>query len=144
VSEDQTVRLWDVATRQPLGKPLEGHTNYVLSVGFSPDGKTLASASKDYSVRLWDVATRQPLGKPLEGHTSYVWSVAFSPDGKTLASASEDKTVRLWDVDPQSWRIRTCAIVNRNLSRDEWDQYFGRDVPYRKTCDALPVGQGVR
>jgi WD40 repeat protein len=97
-SNDQTVRLWDVATRQPLGDPLRGHTNSVYDVAFSPDGNTLASASNDQTVRLWDVASRQPLGDPLRGHTNSVYGVAFSPDGKTLASASGDQTVRLWDV----------------------------------------------
>jgi WD40 repeat protein len=75
-----------------------GHTSPVYSVAFSPDGKTLASASADTTVRLWNVASHQSMGPPLTGHTDVVFSVAFSPDGRTLASASFDKTVRLWDV----------------------------------------------
>ncbi|TEU17946.1 MAG: hypothetical protein E3J21_07060 [Anaerolineales bacterium] len=75
----------------------EGHTDWVRSVTFSPDGSLLASGSADQTVRLWDVSTGQCL-KTLQGHTYLVWSVAFSPDGCTLASGSQDETIKLWDV----------------------------------------------
>ncbi len=97
-SEDKTVRLWDVARRQPRGEPLTGHSGAVYGIAFSPDGKLLASSSEDGTVRLWDVERRQALGEPLTGHKNPVVAIAFSPDGKFLASASWDHSVRLWDV----------------------------------------------
>ncbi|MFE1444074.1 protein kinase [Streptomyces sp. NPDC058739] len=79
---------------------LTGHTGFVYSVAFSPDGKTLASGSGDGTVRLWDVAARKQLGVLTDLDGYWVTSVAFSPDGKTLASGNYGGgyIMRLWDV----------------------------------------------
>jgi len=69
-------------------------------VSWSPDGKTLASASGDWTVKLWEAASGKERAT-LTGHTGSVRFVSWSPDGKTLASASDDKTVKLWDVSPR-------------------------------------------
>jgi WD40 repeat protein len=80
-----------------LHTTLTGHSHWVLSVAFSPDGQTLASGSHDKTIKLWDVKTGK-LRYTLRGHSGSVRSVAFSPDGQTLASGSGDKTIKLWDV----------------------------------------------
>jgi WD40 repeat protein len=138
---DNIVRLWDVGTGLPVGKLLIGHASTIESVAFSPDGKMLASGGGDSVVRLWDTATGQPVGEPLRGHPSPLYSVAFSPDGKLLASGSVDRTIRLWDLDMASGVTRICGILNRNLSRLEWDRYLPGQ-PYRKTCPELPEPEG--
>jgi WD40 repeat protein len=148
-SWDKTIRLWDVATSQPIGQPLTGHTDYVASVAFSPDGKTLASGSWDKTIRLWDVATGKSISQPLTGHTDDVGSVAFSPDGKTLASGSWDKTIRLWDVATgqpigQPLTGHTEAVLSvafspdsKTLASGSWDHTIRLwDVQTRK-----PIGK---
>jgi WD40 repeat protein len=66
---------------------------------FSPNGKTLATASWDGTVKLWHVPTRQEL-LTLRGSGEVIWSVAFSPDGKTLAVGTDARLgageVTLW------------------------------------------------
>ena len=76
---------------------LAGHTKGVLSVAFSPDGRTFASGSKDNTIRIWDCVTGSHK-RPLTGHSNAVYSIAFSPDGRTLASGSIDRTIRLWNA----------------------------------------------
>ena len=70
-------------------RTLTGHSDSVLSVAVSPDGRYLASGSKDETVIIWDAKSGKSL-KTLEGHSYDVESVCWSPDGKYLASGARD------------------------------------------------------
>jgi WD40 repeat protein/DNA polymerase III delta prime subunit/UDP-2,3-diacylglucosamine pyrophosphatase LpxH len=98
--KDKTVCLWHPEEDEDKFRPgrrLEGHTDQVHSVAFSPNGEKVVSASFDREIRIWDVNTGECLNV-LEGHTDQILSIAFSPDGQLLASGSHDKTIRIWNA----------------------------------------------
>ncbi|MGH3376871.1 MAG: WD40 repeat domain-containing serine/threonine protein kinase [Actinoallomurus sp.] len=69
----------------------------ILSVTFSPDGRTIATGGQDHAVRLWSVAGHRSTGT-LTGHRHPVSTTAFSPDGRTLATGAYDGKVILWNA----------------------------------------------
>ena len=94
------MRLWNATTgHEKITLTVSEHTNWVESVAFSPDGRTLVGGSPYNKMLLWVVATGQEIGT-LTGHTWYLVTLAFSPDGMTLASGSYDGTILLWDMSP--------------------------------------------
>jgi WD40 repeat protein len=89
-AEDQTVRLWEVATGRSLR--IFKHPEDVRAAAISPDGTIVAGAGfenrvggKGRVIRIWDATTGGQI-RELRGHKEWANVLAFSPDGKQLAS----------------------------------------------------------
>jgi WD40 repeat protein/mono/diheme cytochrome c family protein len=75
----------------------ECHSDTILAVAFSPDGKKLATASADKFIKIYDTSNWQ-LERKLEGHLHHVLSIVWHHEGKILVSASADGTIKVWDT----------------------------------------------
>jgi serine/threonine protein kinase len=122
----------DLSSLRFLDKSLTGHSSWVDSVIYSPDGRYLASGSWDKTIKVWDVVTGTEL-RTLTGHSDRVRSVVYSPDGRYLASGSWDKTIKVWDVvtgtelrtlTGHSDRVRSVVYSpdGRYLASGSWDK----------------------
>jgi serine/threonine protein kinase len=107
----KTIKLWRVSDGA-LVRTLTGHTGWVRSVSFSPDGSLLASGSgiTPSSCGAWRMVWKCA---PSRGTQMWVWSVSFSPDGRLLASGSNDKTIKLW-------RVSDGALVRTLTGHTDW------------------------
>ena len=95
-SHDGTARIWNTATGDCQAE-LKGHSKWVNSTVFSPDGRHIVSASDDHTARIWNTATGDCQAE-LKGHSKEVYSAVFSPDGRHIVSASNDHTARIWNT----------------------------------------------
>ena len=142
---------WDIASRRRLDQPMNvpaGSADTLFRI--SPDGKFLALLSLD-GLRLFDLATRQPIGEVMTGSSGlllpqehdqvgfspdgkqFVIKGVFSPDGKWLVSR-ENASPFVWHIDVARWLAQACAMVNRNLTKNEWRRYAGAEDSYVEAC----------
>ncbi|MBT1705263.1 WD40 repeat domain-containing protein [Chryseosolibacter indicus] len=130
-----------------LSRPLTGHTSNIEHIKFNNAGTFMATASKDFTVRLWNYKdlTKQPI--VLSDH-DWVWNVAFTPDDEQLIAGIQsvketrvgqvDQTIHAWPTRIQTMSGILCGFLPRNLSKDEWETYVDKDLPYVLTCESLP------
>ena len=95
-SKGSEIKVWDADTGKFL-RDLKGHTGYVYSVAFSPNGSRIVAGIGDSTIRIWDASSGDEILK-LTGHTDEVRCVALSADGMKLVSGSADRTLMIWDA----------------------------------------------
>lgn len=144
-SSDRAVRLWDARTGKLLRPPFEGHTSFVKSVAFSPDGSRIVSCGNE-SIRIWDVRTGRTV-RVFEEPKSCFASVSFFPDGKKIVTAGS--IVQVWDIesgrrtDMRTYDDASETVYSVAVSPDGsliasghnsvfllWDARTGRQLPF--------------
>jgi hypothetical protein len=105
----------------------------IVSVAFSPDGRTIATGDDAGAVRLWDAANGSPVGGAFTGHSSDVLALAFTPDGRGLLAVDDRGILKEHVLDAGRAAAALCARYGRGLTEAEWRRYVP-EVPYRRTC----------
>ncbi len=106
-SMDKTARIWEALTGKMM-LTLKGHGDEmrkqewrhggeVCSAEFSPDGRSVVTASFDHTARVWD-AMSGALLTTMKGHNWLLSGASFSPDGRRIVTTSSDMTARVWEA----------------------------------------------
>ena len=128
------VRLLDVDKHTFRGK--DSSTPWGESPTFAPDGSQFALVQGE-RIRLWDGHTGEYAASlPLPSRAG-TYSITYRSDSSGLVIASTDGRTWIADTRTNTWVERACAITGRNLTNDEWGQFFP-SRPYEPTCPQWP------
>jgi len=107
----------------------------VSALEFSPDGRLLVAASNDGNVYMWRTENWDEPPVVFTENNGFILSLCFSGNSSYFYSGSVAFPRMVGrPTDPDRMAEDFCSLLGRNLTREEWNQYFGIDIPYEETC----------
>ena len=105
----------------------------MVSVTFSPDGRTIVTSGFNAGVRLRDAATMRTIGSALPTDAG-VWLYAALYDrGRKVVVVDERGEANVWPITLRAWTDHACAVAGRSFTRAEWRE-IAPDRPYERGC----------
>jgi WD40 repeat protein len=134
---DGKIRIFDLSN--PKKKYMEYNTNNtgVDFIVFSKDYKMLATVGADKSIKIFNFSNMEQNPIVLRDHNIKVRSVLFTSDNKIIAGCS-DNSIRIWETSAGLMADKLCPLLKRNMKKEEWEKYVGKEFPFQKTCKDLP------
>lgn len=114
------IKIWDVQTGREF-RTLTGHTEDIMSVCYSNDGRQIISGARDQTAKIWSSDNGREIRTISLGNNPTLNSVVISPNGKMVASSfGYDKSIIVWNVDtgsqvltlPKAWYVKVLFTVN--------------------------------
>lgn len=128
---DHSIKILDLANNfQPLTN-LNGHTNSVFALNYSPDEKMLVSAGRDAHMKFWD-SENYTLAENIVAHMYAINFLSFKDDGKYLVTCSMDKSIKVWDA--KNYKLMKVIDKARNaghgtsINKVLWSSYLGHVI----------------
>jgi WD40 repeat protein len=132
------VELWDIAAHKKISA-VKAHTAQINDIQFNPLLKQMATASNDMTLKIFNIETITDLTEPpisLSDNEGFVMVMQFSPDGQIIVSGAWEGQKSLVSRPTHSDNMvkDICTLVSRNMTRDEWNIYVGKDIALEETC----------
>ncbi|MCD4710452.1 MAG: hypothetical protein K8R52_06360 [Bacteroidales bacterium] len=107
----------------------------VSALEFSPDGRLLVAASNDGNVYMWSALKWDDPPLVFTENNGFILSLCFSRNGSYFYSGSVSYPRMVGrPTDPDQMAEDFCSLLGRNLTREEWNQYFGEDISFEESC----------
>lgn len=132
------VELWDINLRKKISE-VKAHNEQVNDIRFNTTLKQMATSGNDKKLKIFNIKDPADLTEPpvtLSDNEGFVLVMQFSPDGQMIISGESGGSNNLISRPSNvEYLVRDiCTMISRNMSKEEWNLYVGKDIPLEKTC----------
>lgn len=117
---------------------LTGHTARINCLQFDDNSQFLASASNDGSISIWSTNDFNLAPYRLIDNEAWVMLIKFTNNGNYLLAAYADGKIRRWTANYSQTAEKIKEKIDRNFTKEEWQQFVAKDIEYKKIILELP------